>query len=120
MKDIIAITLFALFINSSVHAQNYSIREECENAHYATGYVKLHQYKVTVEWSKISDHILTKLENILYGDNFNVVLERDINNNAQTIYHIKETDSGTFYDYEHDIYSLQELTQHKVECVYDL
>lgn len=115
MKKIIAILMLA----TSFFANAQTLREQCENAYYATGYVKLHQYKIVVNWARISDHALVELENILYSDNFKVLKEKELPN-YKTLYVLKESNGEDPYYYEAALAKLESLTGNKASCVYDL
>lgn len=115
MKILIAL----IFFSNLALAQTQSIRQQCEDAHYATDYVKLHQYRLIIDWSKISDHNHVKMENILYGDSFKVLKEMDINS-KETIFHFKEIGNFSPYRYEHLLYLLEEVSMGKVSCLYNI
>lgn len=112
MKAFIAIAA-VLF---SISAQAQSLRSECENAYYATGYVKLHQYTAVVTWSKVSDVAHERLENIIF-DNFVVVSVKELE--GKSIYKIKESSKVEAYQYEALIEQLKEIPT-RVSCTYDL
>jgi len=110
-------TLFTIIIvlfSATTLAQ--STRSLCENAYYATGYVKLHQYTVTVNWEKISDHAHVRLENIIF-DNFKVLGTKELE--AKTIYKIKESSTTDAYGYEGLLEELRSIPT-KVSCTYDI
>ena len=112
MRFVIAlsITLFSL----SVQAE--SIRTQCENAYYATGYVKLHQYSVTVDWAKVSDSKHVQLENIIF-DHFEVVSTKD--HKGKTIYKIKEMSTTDAIGYDALLENLKAIPT-QVSCTYDI
>lgn len=114
MKNLVLLVL-ALYA-FSLKAEN--IRDLCENAYYATGYVKLHQYKLTIDWSYVSDHNLKLLEDVVYGDHFQVLEEKDLI--EKTIYKLKEVPGFDYYDYVSDLDTLKMVSLNKVECLYDL
>ena len=103
-----------LFLSTSVQAD---IRDICENAHYATDYVKLHEYRVLVDWSKISDSNLVKLENVIYGKYFLVTKEYELEN-YKTIFLIKENTGFDPIEYSDALNRLQKATVNGVSCLY--
>lgn len=115
MKKLIAFMMLA----TSLYANAQTLREQCENAYYATGYVKLHQYKIIVNWARISDHALVELEDIVYSDNFKVLEERELKNH-QSLYVLKESNGRDAYYYEAALAKLESLTGNKASCVYNL
>mgnify|MGYP000038066282 CR=1 FL=1 len=112
MRSIFALTII-LF---SLSAQAQSLRSECENAYYATGYVKLHQYTVVVSCEKISDHAHLKLENIIF-DNFKILSTKELE--SKTIYKIKELSTTDSYGYEGLLEELKSIPT-RVSCSYDI
>ncbi len=115
MKSIIAILLVGL--TTSVSAQG--LRDICENAYYATGYTKLHQYSITVYWARISDHALVELEDIVYGDLFKVLSEKELGENRSR-YILKERIGYEGYQYQAALNRLEKITGRKASCVYQL
>lgn len=111
------IILLSLFSMVTVSAQ--TLRETCENAYYATGYVELHQYNVTVDWSRLSDHGLEEFESIIFGEAFQYIKDTDLRN-GKTVYTIKEISGFDFSTYEAGIKALQRLTFEGVSCKYAL
>lgn len=112
--------LISLVLSLTFSAKaNSSIREQCENAYYATGYVKLHEYQVTVDWARLSDHGLVEFEDVIFGDYFQYLGERDLSN-GKTVYTIKEKSGFDSYYYEVGLNVLQRLTFQGVRCRYDL
>jgi hypothetical protein len=112
MKAFIAIAA-VLF---SISAQAGSLRSECENAYYATGYVKLHQYTAIVTWSEVSDIAHERLENIIF-DKFEVISVKEVE--GKSIYKIKESSKAKPYQYEGLIEQLKEIPT-RVSCTYDV
>lgn len=110
--------VFLLIFIQSVTASEH-IRDICENAYYATGYVKLHEYKVSVDWSRLSDHGLEEFESIIYGDHFKYLGERDLSN-GKTIYTITEVSDSDSSVYQVELSALQRLTFNGVDCRYAL
>lgn len=112
MKSILLVT--SMLLSGSIFAEQ-NIRELCENAYYATGYVELHQYDVTVDWSRLSDHGHVELESVVFGDNFKLLRERDLSN-GKTVYSIKEVSGADASVYESGLEVLQRLTFQGVAC----
>ncbi len=112
MRFILIVSVF--IFSFSVQAQ--SLRSECQNAYYATGYVKLNQYTVTVSWESVSDYAHTRLEDILF-DNFKILSTKDIN--GKTIYKIKENGSAAISTYESLLEELKTIPV-RVSCTYDI
>ncbi len=112
MKFLIVVSIFIF----SISAQAQSLRSECQNAFYATGYVKLNQYTVTVSWEKVSDHAHVKLENILF-DNFDIMSTSEVN--SKTIYKIKENNSVDDRSYELLLEELKTIPV-RVSCTFDV
>lgn len=112
MKFFLIVSL--MFTSLTVQAQ--TTRSKCENAHYATGYVKLHQYTVTVNWEKVSDANLSKLENILF-DNFLILSTTEFT--GRTSYKIKESNITDATSYELLLEDLKSVPA-DVSCTYDL
>lgn len=108
------LTLATIISSFSVQAQ--SIRSQCENAYYATGYVKLHQYNVEVVWEKISDSSHIKFENIIF-DNFQVLSTIELE--GKTIYTIKESSTSDPTGYEILLENLKTIPT-QVSCTYDI
>ena len=117
MKLLLAVVF--LFQVQSSFATNEHIRDICENAYYATDYVKLHEYSVVIDWSRISDHAHLDLDNVLYGRDFKVTLEKDLEG-PLTLYHIKEVGSRHGYTYQIGLDILNDLSGGKVKCLYNL
>lgn len=115
MKTLIATIVLA----SSLSVSAQSLREICENAYYATGYTKLHQYRVIVDWARISDHALVELEEIIYSNFFEVLEEKELVA-YKTKYILKEKKGLTSYQYEAALKKLDKITGNKAACVYDL
>lgn len=115
MKKLIAIAMIA----TSFYSNAQTLREQCENAYYATGYVKLHQYKIIVDWARISDYALVELEDIVYSDNFKVLEEKELKNHKSK-YVLKESNNKDAYYYEAALAKLEALTGNKASCVYDI
>ncbi|EPZ50969.1 hypothetical protein M902_2574 [Bacteriovorax sp. BAL6_X] len=118
MKSVL-FTLAMLFAVTSNAKASSNIREICENAYYATGYTKLHQYNLIVNWARISDHALVDLENIIYSDYFKVLAEKDLGNNKSK-YTLKENGKLNSYQYEAALSELEKITGNSASCVYDL
>ncbi|EQC43693.1 hypothetical protein [Bacteriovorax sp. Seq25_V] len=114
MKKIISLGLVLVGLN----AAGQDLRSICENAYYATGYTKLHSYKVTIDWARISDHALVKLENIVYGDMFKVLKETDYA--RKTVYELKEAGSFSHEQYVKALEDLSILSGKNINCLYDL
>lgn len=113
------IILFLIaFYALSTRAQG--LRDVCENAHYATGYVKLHQYKLVIDWAKVSDHGLVQLENIVYGDQFLVLSEKNIQETTKTIFTLKEAQKADSIDIEIALGELRVLSFNNISCLYDI
>lgn len=113
------IVLFLIaFYALSTRAQG--LRDLCENAYYATGYVKLHQYKMVIDWANVSDHGLTELENIIYGEQFVVLVEKDIINTSKTIFTLKEVEGSDLRDLEIGLGQLEVLSFNNISCLYDI
>lgn len=110
------IVIMAFFSTLTVQAS--SMRDICENAHYATGYTKLHQYKVIVDWARVSDYDLVALEDVVYGDAFTVLEEKDLGNN-KTLFKLKEKGSFASYLYEGQLDVLGKISGDKVSCLYN-
>ena len=89
------LVLAIALLSSVTYAQ--SLRSECENAYYATDYVKLHQYTVTVTWAQISDNAHKRLEYILF-DKFKVLDVKELT--EKSIYKIKENSNIDPVKYE--------------------
>ena len=115
MKSIIVL-LIALQ-TTLTFGQSQHIRSQCENYYYATGNVKLYQYSFVIDWSKISDSALTQLEDVIYGDHFDVTVERELSA-GKTLYNIKEVSGFGANAYMYRLNQLNELTS--VGCLYDL
>ncbi len=109
-----AIALFLILFSITANAQTK--RSECENAYYATGYVKLHQYTVAVTWSSVSDHAHKRLEDIIY-DKFQLLSTKELE--GKTLYKIKENSSTDSYGYESLIEELKQIPTN-VSCTYDI
>lgn len=108
--------LLLLILIHTLPSFGQSTRSKCENAYYATGYVKLYEYSVTVSWEKISDHAHVRLETIIF-DYFEVL---NINHYQNTsIYKIKENKEISGMDYHLFLEELKSLPT-KVECTYDI
>ncbi len=114
MKKIIGLALILTGINAGAQ----DLRSICENAHYATGYTKLHSYKVTIDWARISDHALVKLENIVYGKMFKVTKEIDYA--RKTTYELKEVGTFSHHQYVGALEELSILSGKNINCLYDL
>lgn len=110
--------LLPLIVLFSINVQAENLRDICENAYYATGYVKLHEYKLTIDWSYVSDNNLKLLEDVIYGDHFKVTKETD--KGQKTFYELKEINAFDSVDYEADINLLKKISLNKIECLYDL
>ena len=106
--------LATLMLNVSAKS---SLKELCYNAYYATNYVELGQYSVAISWEKVSDYNLVKLENIIYGDLFTVLSEKDIN--GKTYITIKENYGA---DYSSVEAALEELSNYvsSLNCKYNI
>ncbi|WP_127716319.1 hypothetical protein [Halobacteriovorax sp. HLS] len=110
------LALAALFVlSTTIFAQ--SIREQCENAYYATGYVSLHQYKVTIDWSMISDHAHVQLDNIIYSEGFDVLNEDDSRWPIMTLT-LKENGKIDPFDYQLVLEELKQIPS-SVGCLYN-
>ena len=105
-------------MSSAAHAT--TLRENCENAHYATGYTLLHEYNVAVEWAAISDDNHVKFENIIFGELFLVTGASHATDGSRTFYAIKEQGDGSAIDYEISLRDLQSIPGIRVSCRYDL
>lgn len=64
------VLLSALVLTLSFSASATNLRDLCENAYYADagGVTELHKYQAIVEFGKLSDHLLTQIEDLLYGE----------------------------------------------------
>ena len=107
MKSLIAVIVTIL----SLSAQADSIRSQCENYHYATENVALHQYSVSVDWNRMPNHNIVKLENIIF-DNFDVT-EKDYD--GRTVYTIKENGSTDARGYAILLKELESIVS-RVSC----
>lgn len=116
LKNIILL----LIVFYALSTRAYSLRETCENAYYATDYVKLHEYKLVIDWSKVSDHGLMELENIIYENMFDVTLEKDIAQTSKTIFHLKEVKNLDALEYELALEELSKLSFGNLNCLYNL
>ena len=113
------ITILTLItITFSFNSIAKSTRSTCEDYYYAGGPVKLHQYRLSVDWSLISDHAQKKLENIIYSKSFKVLKEKDLPK-SKTLYYIQETNSSSYVNYEILINKLENIPS-KVSCLYDI
>ena len=114
MRSISILFLFLFLISITSNAS--SIRSTCENAYYATGYVKLHQYTVNVLWEKVSDNNLVKLENMLF-DRFDIIKISHYQNSSK--YLIKEKTNYNSNFYENLLTQLRSIPVN-VSCTYDI
>ena len=112
MKAISTILLLLVSLSS----QAKTLRAECEDAYYATGYVKLHQYTVVVKWALISDHAHSRLEEILF-DNFKILSVKELED--KSIYQIKENVNVDATSYELLLEELKKIPT-TVTCTYDI
>lgn len=113
MKKII--TLLVLLVAVSGFAQ--TIRATCENAHYATGYVKLHQYRVLVDYKKVSQDASYTLDNVLVQSELFSITDEKKTANDLVIYTIKE---NTTDDLTYDIEGINDIDGVTVSCKYDI
>jgi hypothetical protein len=110
----VLILALTLFLNNSIFGSR-SIREVCENAYYATDYVELHEYDVTVDWSRLSDHGHVELESVIFGETFSLLGTRELSN-GKTVYSIKEVPGYRVNLYRAGLEVLQRLTFKGVDC----
>lgn len=109
------VLLLAVFLSSIPAFSTESLRDVCENAYYATNYVELHQYDVTVDWSRLSDHGHVELESIIFGETFSLLGTKELPN-GKTVYSIKEVPGYRINLYESGLEVLQRLTFKGVDC----
>lgn len=113
------IILFLIaFYALSTRAQG--LRELCENAYYATDYVKLHQYQLIVDWANISDRGLNELEGIIYGERILVLSENNVTNTTKTIFTFKEVEGSDITEIEMDLERLHVLSFSNLSCLYNI
>lgn len=110
--------LLSLLVLASFNVKAENIRDLCEKEYNTTGSVKLHEYKLTINWAHVSDNYLKLLEDTIYGDHFVVTKETDLL--QKTIYEIKEIDGFETEAYNEDLAVLNLLSANKLECLKDL
>lgn len=105
--------LFLALLLGSVAGFTQTIKETCQNAYYATGYVKLDQYKVVVNYDEMSPQKIYQFEESLKV--FKILDVKQLENNM--IFTLKDEQR---YDLTYDIEALNEMDGVRVSCKYDI
>lgn len=111
MKVLLASIVLALSFSASAT----NLRDLCENAYYADagGVTELHKYQAIVEFGKLSDHLLTQIEDLIYGEGpLKMTEERDFvtrDGRKLTTITLKEVNAN--YDRYDYIKALEDLSK---------
>lgn len=111
MKNLALMVLVLLTLNTNAE----SVRSSCESGHVITGQSKSHHYKVTLNLNNMSENQLKLIEDIVYGDLFEVVSEKDLND--RTIIEIKEIKGFDKSEYVNELEALKMVSGNKLECL---
>lgn len=101
-------TLFLIFATQYSFAQKEYIRDICFEQYEGERSTLLYHYKVTVDWARISDYNHYQLDEILYGDRFEVIYRKDLSG-PFSMYYLKEVGSRHGYTYQVGLDILEEL-----------
>jgi hypothetical protein len=109
-------------LSANLMASN--LRDNCENAYYAGagGVTKLHQYKVIVNWGKLSDTQLSEFEDIIYAENGSLSILTESNfesrsGNLLSAFIMSESKGLNYRDYVNSLTELAAFAAVSVSCL---
>lgn len=122
--------ILSLLLTNIALAQG--LRGQCENAYYANagGVTELHQYKVIVNFGKLSDYLLVEFEDTIYGEElpFEILSERSWESGSifgqnesgipslMSAYILKESKGFDTIDYNSSLTKLSNFPGVSVSC----
>ena len=115
------ILMLMLLVSANIFASD--LRFQCENAYYANagGVTKLHQYRVIVNWGKLSDSQLVQFENLIYAEDAPLSLLSETSwdsrsGNLMSTFIVKEANGYDARDYSISIKKLEQFSAVTVGC----
>jgi hypothetical protein len=110
-----------LLVSANIFASD--LRSQCENAYYANagGVTKLHQYRVIVNWGKLSDSQLVQFENLIYSEDapLSILSETSWDSrsgNLMSTFIVKESNGYDGRDYALSLKKLEQFSAVTVGC----